>query len=105
MFASIAGKGDAILNIIKDNKTRSQTLMRLDRLRNYPEGRITDSGTVVYKESLLGRPIDFEIINENDLGFYTTIIDMPPKHLGWNVNETTKPIVTQLTQLGVTGLS
>ena len=105
MFASIAGKNDAILNVVKDNKTRSHTLMRLDRLKNYPEGRITDGGGVVYKESLLGHPIDFEIINEKDLGFYTTIIDMSPKHLGWNVNETTMPIVNKLTTMGITGLS
>lgn len=105
MFATIAGKSDAILNIVRDNKTRSQTVMRLDRLKNYPEGRITDGGSVVYKESLLGNPIDFEIIHEKDFADYATIIDMPPKHLGWNVNETTMPIVNQLATLGVTGLS
>jgi len=105
MFASIAGKDDAILNIVRDNKTRSHTLMRLDRLKNYPEGRITDGGGVVYKESLLGHPIDFEIINEKDLGLYSTIIDMSPKHLGWSVNETTMPIVNQLTTMGIGGLS
>ena len=105
MFASIAGKDDAILNVVKDNKTRSQTVMRLDRLKNYPEGRLTDGGSVVYKESLLGSPIDYEIISEKDLGFYVTIVDMPPKHLGWNVNETTRPIVNQLTTMGVVGLS
>lgn len=105
MFATIAGKSDAILNIVRDNKTRSQTVMRLDRLKNYPEGRITDGGSVVYKESLLGNPIDFEIIHEKDFADYATIIDMPPKHLGWNVNETTRPIVNQLTMMGVSGLS
>jgi len=104
MFASIAGKSDAILNVVKDNKVKSQTMMRLDRLKNYPEGRLTDGGSVVYKESLLGSPLDFEIIPENDLGFYSTILDMPAKHLGWNVNETTMPIVNQLTSLGI-GLS
>ena len=105
MFATIAGKDDAVLNVVRDNKTRSQVVMRLDRLKNYPEGRITDGGSVVYKESLLGCPIDFEVIPESDLDLYSTIIDMPAKHLGWNVNETTRPIVNQLTQIGVTGLS
>ena len=104
MFATIASSSDAILTVMMDSKARSKAVMRLDRLKHFEEGRITDGGGVAFKENLMSHPIDFEIIREEDLKDYSTILDMSPKMVGWPVNDTTMGIASQLSSIGVTGL-
>ena len=82
VFASPAGKDDAVLTIAKENKARPKTLMRLDRLQNFEEGRLTDKGVIPYNEDLAGKILAFDIIPSEHLDDFKGIIDRPRTSLG-----------------------
>ena len=101
IFASIAQKDDAVLTISKENKTHPKTMMRLDRLSNFDDGKLMDKGKLPFNEGLASEILAFDIIPNEKLSEYKGILDKPKTTLGYSANNVKGGIVDKLHSLGI----
>ena len=101
IFASIAQKDDAVLTISKENKMHHKTMMRLDRLSNFDDGKLMDKGKLPFNEGLASEILAFDIIPNEKLSEYKGILDKPKTTLGYSANNVKGGIVDKLHSLGI----
>ena len=101
IFASVAQQDDAILTISKDDKARTKTMMRLDSLSGFENGRLMDSGELPYNEGLASKILAYDIIPHEYMENFTSILDRPKTTLGYPLNNTTKAMVNSLHLWGI----
>lgn len=101
-FASIAGEGDAVLTISKEDKTRPKTMMRLDRVANFEEGGLNDGGERPYNEGLASEALAYDVIPQEHLEEFASILDRPRTSLGYPASGATKAMVDRLHEWGIT---
>ena len=101
VFASLAGEDDAVLTIVKENKSRPKTFMRVDRLKNFEAGMLTDKGEIPYNEDLISEVLAFDIIPGEHLDDFRGIIDRPKTSLGQSSTSDTKSITNKLHLWGI----
>ena len=102
VFASIAKEGDAVLTISKEDKNRPKVMMRLDKLSNFEESRLMDSGELPYNEGLASEILAYEIIPNADIEDFKGILDRPKTSLGYPDNPVTKGMINKLHLWGIT---
>lgn len=102
IFASLAKKDDAVLTISKENKTRPKKMMRLDKLSNYDEERLMDSGEMPYNEGLASEILGYDVIPSEFIEDFKGILDRPRTSLGYPENTVTKGMVNKLHLWGIT---
>jgi len=96
IFASLANENDAILTISKEDKTRPRVLMRLDRLSEFEEGRLMDSGEMPFNEGLASEVLAYDIIPSEIIEDFSGILGRPKTTLGSPENTVTKDMVNKL---------
>ena len=101
IFATIANKDDAILTISKENKTRPKVLMRLDRLANFEERRLMDSGEMPYNEGLVSEILAYDVIPNEYIEDFKGILERPKTSPGHPENSVTKGMVNKLHLWGI----
>ena len=102
IFASLANDNAAVLTISKEDKTRPKTLMRLDRVSNFKEQRLMDSGELPYNEGLMSKVLAFDIIPSEDIEDVKGIMERPKTSLGYPDNNVTRGMVNKLHLWGIT---
>lgn len=102
IFASIANDDAAVLTISKEDKTKAKALMRLDRVSNFKEQRLMDSGEQPYNEGLMGKVLAFDIIPDEYVEDFKGILERPKTLLGYPESNTTRDMVNKLHLLGIT---
>ena len=102
IFASLANDDAAVLTISKEDKTKPKTLMRLDRVSNFKEGRLMDSGELPYNEGLLSEVLAFDVIPSEYIEDFKGILERPKTSLGYPENNVTRGMVNKLRLWGVT---
>ena len=102
IFASLANDDAAVLTISKEDKTRPKTLMRLDRVSNFKELRLMDSGELPYNEGLMSKVLAFDIIPSEYIEDFKGILERPKTSLGYPENNVTKGMVNKLHLWGIT---
>ncbi len=102
IFASLANTEDAILTISKEDKTRPKVVMRLDRLSNFEEGRLMDSGEMPYNDGLVSEVLAYDIISKEYLDDFKGILGRPKTSPGHPENAVTKGMVNKLHKWGIT---
>lgn len=101
VFASLAGEDDAVLTIVKENKSRPKTFMRVDRLKNFEAGMLTDKGEIPYNEDLISEVLAFDIIPGEHLDDFRGTIDRPKTSLGQSSTSGTTSITNKLYNWGI----
>ena len=101
IFASIAQKDDAVLTISKENKTHHKTMMRLDRLSNFEDGKLMDKGKLPFNEGLASEILAYDIIPNDKLSEFKGILDKPKTTLGYTANNVKGGIVDKLHSFGI----
>ena len=101
VFASLAGEDDAVLTITKENKSRPKTFMRVDRLKNFEAGKLTDKGVIPYNEDLISEVLAFDIIPSEQLDDFRGVIDRPKTSLGQSSTSGTTSITNKLHLWGI----
>lgn len=102
IFASLANNDSAVLTISKENKTRPKILMRLDRVSNFKEERLMDSGELPYNEGLMSEILAFDIIPKEYIEDFKGIMDRPKTTLGYPENNVTRSMINMLHLWGIT---
>ena len=102
IFASLANDDAAVLTISKEDKTKPKTLMRLDRVSNFREGRLMDSGELPYNEGLLSEVLAFDVIPSEYIEDFKGILERPKTSLGYPENTVTRGMVNKLRLWGIT---
>ena len=102
IFASLANDDAAVLTISKEDKTKPKTLMRLDRVSNFKEGRLMDSGELPYNEGLLSEVLAFDVIPSEYIEDFKGILERPKTSLGYPENTVTRGMVNKLRLWGIT---
>lgn len=102
IFASIAGEGDMILTISKENKTHPKVVMRADSLSRFEEERLMDRGEMMFNENLVGEILSFEVIPAQYKEDFSGILDKKDTFIGYPANSITNGIINKLHLLGVT---
>ncbi len=102
IFASLANDDAAVLTISKEDKTKPKTLMRLDRVSNFKEGRLMDSGELPYNEGLLSEVLAFDVIPSEYIEDFKGILERPKTSLGYPENNVTRGMVNKLRLWGIT---
>ena len=102
IFASIASGNDAVITISKENKMRPRVMMRADRLSNFGEERLSDSGEMMFKEDLVSEILAYDVIPEEYLEEFSGILDRKDSFVGYPVNNVTKGMVERLHGWGIT---
>lgn len=101
IFASIAQEDDAVLTISKENKTHHKTMMRLDRLSNFEDGKLMDKGKLPFNEGLASEILAYDIIPNDKLSEFKGILDKPKTTLGYTANNVKGGIVDKLHSFGI----
>lgn len=101
LFATIAGEDDAILTIAKENKTRPKTLMRLDHLSNFDEGRLPEGGQTPYNEGLASEILAYDVIPADAAKDFSLILDKPRTSLGNSKSSPTQSMINKLHLWGI----
>ena len=102
IFASLANDDDAVLTISKEDKTRPRKLMRLDRVSNFKEERLMDSGELPYNEGLMSEVLAFDVIPSEYIEDFKGIMERPKTSLGYPDNNVTRGMVNKLHLWGIT---
>lgn len=102
IFASLANDDDAVLTISKEDKTRPRKLMRLDRVSNFKEERLMDSGELPYNEGLMSEVLAFDVIPNEYIEDFKGIMERPKTSLGYPDNNVTRGMVNKLHLWGIT---
>ena len=101
VFASVANKNDAILTISKENKSRPKVVMRLDHLSNFDAGRLMDNGELPFNEGLTSETLAFEIIPQEYIEDFKSILDNPKTSAGYPESNSTKGMINKLHLWGI----
>ena len=76
--------------------------MRLDRVSNFKEGRLMDSGELPYNEGLLSEVLAFDVIPSEYIEDFKGILERPKTSLGYSENNVTRGMVNKLRLWGIT---
>ncbi|TWJ11051.1 putative DNA-binding protein [Bacteroides zoogleoformans] len=101
IFASLANENDAVITVSKENKTRPKVVMRLDRLSGFEEGRLMDSGEMPYNEGLVSRILAYDVIPDEYIEDFNSILDKPKTSTGSSKNFLAKDMVNKLHLWGI----
>lgn len=101
IFASLAKDDDAVLTISMEDKTKPKTLMRLDLVSIFNEGRLNDCGERPFNEGLMRVVLAYDIIPNGDIEDFKVILGRPKTSLGYPVNDITRKVVDKLHQWGI----
>lgn len=101
IFASIADKNDAIITISQEDKARGKVVIRLDQLSNIEEGRLMDSGKMLFNEGLISKVLAYDIIPSRYIEEFKGILDKPRTIAGYPENSATKRIIEKLHRWGI----
>lgn len=101
IFASIADQNDTIITISKEDKTRGKVVMRLDRLSSVEEGRLMDSGKMLFNEGLISKVLAYDVIPSRYIEEFKGILDKPRTIAGYPENSVTKRIIEKLHRWGI----
>lgn len=101
IFASIADKNDGIITISQEDKARGKVVIRLDQLSNIEEGRLMDSGKMLFNEGLISKVLAYDVIPSRYIEEFKGILDRPRTIAGYPENSVTKRIIEKLHQWGI----
>lgn len=101
IFASLANDDAAVLTISKEDKTKPKTFMRLDRVSNFKEERLMDSGERPYNEGLMSEVLAFDVIPSENMEDFKGLLERPKTSLGYPVNSVTRGMVNLLHLWGI----
>ena len=101
IFASVAKKDDAILTISKEDKSKPRTMMRLDKLSNFEEGKLLDGGQLPYNEGMMDKILAYDVIPHEAIGDFKGILDRPKNSLGHTNNAVVVGMVNKLHLWGI----
>jgi hypothetical protein len=101
IFASVAKKDDAILTISKEDKSKPRTMMRLDMLSNFEEGKLLDCGELPYNEGMMDKILAYDVIPHEAIGDFKGILDRPKNSLGHTNNAVVVGMVNKLHLWGI----
>lgn len=101
IFASIADKNDGIITISQEDKARGKVVIRLDQLSNIEEGRLMDSGKMLFNEGLISKVLAYDVIPSRYIEEFKGILDRPRTIAGHPENSVTKRIIEKLHQWGI----
>ena len=76
--------------------------MRLDRVSNFKEERLMDSGELPYNEGLMSEVLAFDVIPNEYIEDFKCIMERPKTSLGYPDNNVTRGMVNKLHLWGIT---
>ncbi len=101
IFASIADNNDAIITISQEDKARGKVVIRLDQLSNIEEGKLMDSGKMLFNEGLISKVLAYDVIPSRYIEEFKGILDKPRTIAGYPENSATKRIIEKLHRWGI----
>ena len=101
VFASIANEDDAILSILVENKRRGKTVVRLDDIDKFEEGRLGDVGETPCNENLLAEVLAYDIIPAREKASFSSILNQRKTTVGSPSNASILDIINKLHLWGI----
>ena len=81
-----------------------KTMMRLDKLSHFEDGKLMDKGKLPFNEGLASEILTFDIMPNDKLSEFKGILDKPSTLLGIHSNNITKGMIIILHNWGITEL-
>lgn len=100
-FATIAQPDDAIISVTREDKTRGRAMVRVDDLKDIPEGRLSDKGTRLYNVGLASEVLAYGIVLADDKDNVKTLMDRDTKTLGFPLASTKASVKRALAKSGI----
>lgn len=104
LFASIGLKDDAVLSILKENKTKPKNVLRVDSISKLYEEKLNSSGSLPYNEGLMKEILGFEIIPSDKKNLFKGVLDKAKSFVGYPNNSQTTQMCNYLHLFGINSI-
>lgn len=104
LFVSIGMSDDAVLSILKENKSKPKDVIRVDSISKFDEEKLNSSGCLPYNEGLMKEVLGFEIIPSDKKSIFKGVLDKSKTFVGYPNNSQTKQMCNYLHLFGINSI-
>lgn len=101
LFATIANDNDAIIGLIRENKSSARVVVRVDKVDKIYEGKLSERGCQACNDGIISEAVAYEMAPGRELPALKRIVDMDARTAGLPLKTLSNDLASKLRSLHV----